>query len=147
MPIPISDPMEHDPQWVDVRTKKPIRKKKKLPPEILKIAEVIHFKLRHCVYTGGPGKLIAAPRAWELETAIAVVRAQQVIASDAGKKNIDKRHAAPGGAHDKAEAIRKAWASGKYSSRSICAEEEARALGMSYDAASKALRNQPTPSR
>lgn len=43
------------------------------------------------------------------------------------------------------EKIRELWASGKYSSRSICAEQECAALGMSYDAARKALINTPDP--
>lgn len=55
------------------------------------------------------------------------------------------RHSKPGGAHEKHAAIRAAWASGKYDSRDICAEQEAAALGMSWSAARKALRNTPDP--
>lgn len=43
------------------------------------------------------------------------------------------------------DAIRAAWASGKYSSRALCAEQEAAALGISFDTARKALRNTPDP--
>jgi len=43
------------------------------------------------------------------------------------------------------EAIRAAWASGKYSTRALCAEQEAAALGISFDTARKALRNTPDP--
>ena len=42
-------------------------------------------------------------------------------------------------------AIKAAWASGKYSSRDVCAEQEAAALGMSFSIARKALRNTPDP--
>ncbi|MGH8125977.1 MAG: hypothetical protein ACREPK_09050 [Rhodanobacteraceae bacterium] len=140
MPIHIRDPMECDPQWVDVRTKKPIRKKKDLPPEILEIAGVLSRELRDYLKSGAPSGIL-------LQAAIAVVRAQQVMASDAGKKNLDTRHAAHGGSRDKAKAIREVWASGKFSSHSVCAEQEAAALGMSYDTAIKALRNAPDPSR
>lgn len=59
----------------------------------------------------------------------------------------DKRHNAPKGSRSKASAIRVLWASGKYSSRDLCAEEECRALGMSFSTARKALRNTPEPVR
>lgn len=45
------------------------------------------------------------------------------------------------------EKIRSIWASGKYSSRSICAEQECGALGISYDTARKALINTPNPTK
>lgn len=44
------------------------------------------------------------------------------------------------------EAIREIWASGKYSVRDTCAEQEFAALGISYSTARKALRNTPDPS-
>ncbi|HJR14260.1 MAG TPA: hypothetical protein VJ833_10220 [Rhodanobacteraceae bacterium] len=147
MPIHIRDPMEWDPQWIDVRTKKPVRKKKDLPPEILKIAGVINMTLRHCVYTGGPEKLVAAPPAWHLVTAIAVIRAQQVIAGDKGKANVNKRHAAPGGSRDLADEVRKAWASGKYKSREKCADDVYEHIGVSRKAARNALIGTPKPIR
>ncbi len=57
------------------------------------------------------------------------------------------RHGKPGGSRDKQEQIRQMWASGKYSSREICAEEEYAALGMSFKTARKALVNTPDPKR
>lgn len=60
-------------------------------------------------------------------------------------KAADALHDLPGGSREKQENIRKIWASGKYTSRSICAEQECAALGMSYDSARKALRNMPAP--
>lgn len=57
----------------------------------------------------------------------------------------NSRHSRPGASMDKRSSIRAAWASGKFSSRTRCAEEECAGLGMSYDAARKALRNTPDP--
>lgn len=51
------------------------------------------------------------------------------------------RHNQPGGSRDKQRWIREIWATGKYSTRDICAEQECAALGMSFSAARKALRN------
>lgn len=62
-----------------------------------------------------------------------------------GRRRSDLRHDKPGGSREKRDAMRAAWASGKYSSRDICAEEECAALGMSFSAARKALRNTPDP--
>ncbi len=56
-------------------------------------------------------------------------------------------HDQPGGSRDKQEQIRDLWASGKYTSRDLCAEQECAALDMSFSAARKALRNTPEPSR
>lgn len=63
------------------------------------------------------------------------------------KAAADVLHDRPGGSRDKKKQIRAIWASGKYSSRTRCAEEECAALDMSYDAARKALTNTPEPSR
>lgn len=43
------------------------------------------------------------------------------------------------------EQILAAWASGRYTSRDRCAEEECGALGMSFSTARKILRNTPEP--
>lgn len=61
------------------------------------------------------------------------------------RRAIEKRHSKPDGSRAKREAIRSIWATGKYSSRDICAEQECAALGMSFSAARKALRNTPDP--
>lgn len=55
------------------------------------------------------------------------------------------RHNQHGGSRDKQQQIREIWATGKYSSRDICAEQECAALGMSFSAARKGLRNTPDP--
>ena len=57
------------------------------------------------------------------------------------------RHDQPGGSRDKQKKMCEIWASGKYSSRDICAEQECAALRMSFSAARKALINTPRPSR
>lgn len=64
--------------------------------------------------------------------------------SKTGKDAADKRHEENRYKHEK---IKEIWSTGKYSSRDICAEEEADALGMSISTARKALRNTPSPSR
>jgi hypothetical protein len=56
------------------------------------------------------------------------------------------RHSKRNGSREKAESIRNIWASGKYSSRDICAEQECAALGMSFSTARKSLRGMPDPS-
>lgn len=57
----------------------------------------------------------------------------------------DARHDKPGGSRERQARIRKAWASGKYTSRDVCAEQECAGIGMSFSAARKALRNTPDP--
>ena len=57
------------------------------------------------------------------------------------------RHDQPGGSRDKQRQIREIWASGKYSSRDLCAEQECAALNMSISAARGALTNTPEPNR
>jgi hypothetical protein len=61
------------------------------------------------------------------------------------RKAANARHDQPGGSRDKQQQIREIWATGKYSSRDRCAEEECAALDMSYSAARKALKNTPDP--
>jgi hypothetical protein len=56
-------------------------------------------------------------------------------------------HDRPGGSRDKQRQIREVWASGKYSDRDTCAEQECAALGMPYSTARKALRGTPDPTR
>ena len=55
------------------------------------------------------------------------------------------KHNQPGGSRDKQQQIRELWATGKYSSRDRCAEEECAGLGMSYKSARNALVNIPNP--
>lgn len=55
------------------------------------------------------------------------------------------RHDQPGGSRDKQRQIREIWATGKYSSRDLCAEQECAALDMSFKAARNALVNIPEP--
>lgn len=66
--------------------------------------------------------------------------------SAAGKKGAELRHNKLGGARAKAEEIRAIWATGKYSTRELCAEQECAALNMKYGTARKALYNTPNPS-
>ena len=57
------------------------------------------------------------------------------------------RHDKPGGSRDKQRQIKDIWASGKYTTRDRCAEQECDGLEMSFSTAIKALRNTPDPSR
>lgn len=64
------------------------------------------------------------------------------------KKAVEVRHKKPGGSRDLKEQIRAIWASGKYSSRDICAEEEYAGLGYkSFKTARKALEGTAEPTR
>ncbi|MBP6645095.1 MAG: hypothetical protein KA207_04510 [Burkholderiaceae bacterium] len=56
-------------------------------------------------------------------------------------------HDKPGGSRDKQNKIRTIWATGKYTSRDLCAEQECAALNMSISVARRALNNTPEPSR
>ena len=83
-------------------------------------------------------------------TQIASVMAGKIIenrshASKRGKIAADALHNKPGGSREKQNAIRAAWASGKYSSREVCAEQECAGLDMSFSAARRALRNTTKP--
>lgn len=90
-------------------------------------------------------------REYEAGLENSLVRYSTALQETREKKQLDAKAAAealhnkPGGSRDKQEKIREIWASGKYSSRSICAEQESAGLGMSFDTARKALRNTPKP--
>jgi hypothetical protein len=58
---------------------------------------------------------------------------------------VNIRHSKPDGSRAKAQAIRDIWATGKYTSRDICAEQECANLNISFSTARKALRNTPEP--
>ncbi|GHU34851.1 hypothetical protein AGMMS50256_29100 [Betaproteobacteria bacterium] len=67
------------------------------------------------------------------------------VRSDIGKKARKGRDSKPGGPAEKRKAIQAIWASGKYSTRDTCAEEEFAGLGITYKTARKALENTPNP--
>ena len=65
-----------------------------------------------------------------------------------GTMGADALHNQPGGSREKGNKIRQIWATGKYTTRDICAEKEWEALGYkTYGTARKALRNTPEPDR
>ena len=78
-------------------------------------------------------------------TALAIAFLTQVASARRGKKSADIRHSKEGGSRDKQNQICEIWASGKYTSRDICADEEYAALGMSRKAARNALIGTPKP--
>jgi len=61
------------------------------------------------------------------------------------KQAVEAKHNKPGGSRERQAKIRAIWATGKFSSKDLCAEQECGALGMSFTSARKALRNQPEP--
>lgn len=65
--------------------------------------------------------------------------------SENARHAANARHDRPGESRSKQQIIREIWATGKYSSRDRCAEEECWSLGISYSTARKALRNTPDP--
>lgn len=69
----------------------------------------------------------------------------ELSASEVARLGAKALHGRPGGNWDKSAAIRAAWATGKYTSRDICAEQECAAIGMSFSSARKALRGTPAP--
>jgi hypothetical protein len=91
---------------------------------------------------GEPNQTAAAPTA---------TAEPEVGSPEWRKKNAqvaaNAKHDRPGGSRDKKRRIREAWASGKYSTRGICAEQECAGLNMSYVTAVKALRNTPEPTK
>jgi hypothetical protein len=112
------------------------KKNDKRKAAILDKASQIHQHLRNYV----PADAFGVPEAF-LRAAEAVHRKD----SESARKGADVLHNKPGGSREKQAAIKAAWASGKYTSRDICAEQECNALGMSFSAARKALRNTPNP--
>jgi hypothetical protein len=62
------------------------------------------------------------------------------------KKAADKGHDKPDGSRDKKQQIRDIWASGKYKTKVLCAEEEYVALEVSFDKARRDLSGAPDPS-
>jgi len=73
--------------------------------------------------------------------------AESKMQSKQATKAANARHSKAGGSRDKKKKICDVWASGKYRSRDICAEQECAAIGMSFSAARKALRGTPDPGK
>ena len=71
--------------------------------------------------------------------------ATKADSSKKAKDAADARHNKPGGSNSKRDAIRAVWASGKFDTRDLCAEEEAAGLNMALSTARRALRNTPNP--
>ncbi|MRR50918.1 MAG: hypothetical protein EG825_08380 [Rhodocyclaceae bacterium] len=81
----------------------------------------------------------------QFEHVSTLMKLPKAVLSERARVGANMRHAKPGGSHDKRRQIQEAWATGKYSSRDICAEQECAALGMSFATARKALRGTPNP--
>lgn len=70
----------------------------------------------------------------------------RAVLSKLARERAEARHGGASGSRAKRLKIQAIWASGKYSSRDICAEQECAALEMSFSTARKALRGTPDPS-
>lgn len=66
-------------------------------------------------------------------------------ASELGRNAAYALHSKPGGAYEKHAKLREIFASGKYTSRDVCAEQECAGLDMAFSTARRALRNTPDP--
>ena len=67
------------------------------------------------------------------------------VNSERARKAANIGHDKPGGSRDLQRQIRSIWATGKYSSRDVCAEQECARLKVLYGKARKDLRNTPNP--
>ena len=80
----------------------------------------------------------------EMEKAFAAKAA--AAAKEKAKRAAEARHAAPNGTRARRAAIQRAWATGNFATRDICAEQERDALGFkTFGTARNALRNTPDP--
>ena len=77
--------------------------------------------------------------------AILILVTADKLHSDKAKHAANALHEKPGGSREKKCTIRDIWATGKYQTRQLCAEEECTALGSSYESARRALQNTPDP--
>ena len=69
----------------------------------------------------------------------------RVKATERARSAANARFDKPGGDREKTAAIRAIWASGKYTARDVCAEQECAALNISLSKARKALIGLPNP--
>lgn len=83
-----------------------------------------------------------SPEALAVLVLVAVGVANKARSKDAA----DKGHEKPTGSRDKKQKIRDIWASGKYKTKVLCAEEEYVALEVSFDKARRDLIGTPDPS-
>ena len=98
------------------------------------------------VTTAGPAASQSEPRVADSHQQIASLGSAQWRKQNA-QAAANVRHDKPGGSRDKKRQLREIWASGKYTTRDGCAEQECAAIGMSFTVARKALANTPEPDR
>ncbi len=101
-----------------------------VPALLIIIEELLHSEHAHEITTQMFEKLMQD------------MLARDARSSQAAQKAAKARHA---DSRQRQELIREIWATGKYSSRDVCAEQECADLGMSFSTARKALRNTPAP--
>lgn len=96
-------------------------------------------RLAECFRVLGAADGLVFPSFAEAQARACAIKADRTRGA---REKAARRHARTAAAKD---AVRAAWASGKYSTRALCAEQEAAELGISFDTARKALRNTPDP--
>ena len=74
------------------------------------------------------------------------VKAEAEFRSEVSSNAADALHDKIGGSREKSGLMKKAWASGKFSSRDDCADKAGKKNGMPFSTARKALRNTLDPS-
>lgn len=74
--------------------------------------------------------------------AFLILLAEDKFKSEQGVRGARAAHSVH---HDKTRQIREIWASGKFATREVCADEEHEALGISRETARKYLRGTPSP--
>jgi hypothetical protein len=92
-------------------------------------------------------------RAWEvaahsifLATLLHGLLRKNDLASEQARDAINARYSRPGGIRDKRAELRRVWATGRYSSRDVCAEQECGAFGVAVRVARNWLKGTPDPS-
>lgn len=85
----------------------------------------------------------------DLPPDVLIHAARQVVKVFNGQKTkaVKVRHAKPSASKEKSAKIQDEWATGKYPTKRNCAKKAGHRLGMTPDAAYRALRNQPNPKR
>lgn len=111
--------------------------------------EFLSYKVKNRNLTAGDIESLAVRAIHSLVPFVADYTAASVSKQNKqrSKHAADVRHNQSGGSRDKQAQIRAIWASGKYTSKDICAEQECASLNMAFSTARKALRNIPKPQK
>jgi hypothetical protein len=104
---------------------------------ILDVAQTLDLSMRHHLPMG-------------LDPAIVLFAAERVVEeviSKRSRKAVNARYNQKGGSREKAASLLKEYATGKYPTKTECAEHAQMHRGMTHKTAMKVLRNAPKPRR